>query len=124
MDEQLLNEPINIPILYPNFPLTENSFTPLQQREMNSTLLASAGCMVPVLLIYWINRQFGSRAPRIPGPPALPLVGHTFQVPKTGKIWKFYEKLAHDYGQCVCRFAVTYINLGAVLNDEYLQGRL
>ncbi|KAJ7830815.1 cytochrome P450 [Mycena olivaceomarginata] len=68
---------------------------------MNSTLLASAGCVVPVLVIYWISRQFGSRAPRIPGPPALPLVGHTFQVPKKGKIWKFYEKLAHEYGPIV-----------------------
>ncbi|KAJ7360682.1 cytochrome P450 [Mycena albidolilacea] len=68
---------------------------------MNSILLASAGCVVPVLVIYWIGRQFGSRATRIPGPPALPLVGHTFQVPKKGKIWKFYEKLAHEYGPIV-----------------------
>jgi hypothetical protein len=80
--------------------------------------------VVPVLVIYWISRQFGSRAPRIPGPPALPLVGHTFQVPKKGKIWKFYEKLAHEYGQYLSLCRVTYTRLGAVLNGEYLQGRL
>ncbi|KAF7360713.1 Cytochrome P450 [Mycena venus] len=38
--------------------------------------------------------------PRIPGPPAHPLVGHTFQVP-TIKTWKYYEDLWHKHGPIV-----------------------
>ncbi|KAJ7789769.1 cytochrome P450 [Mycena olivaceomarginata] len=39
-------------------------------------------------------------SPRIPGPPAYPLVGHILQVP-TVKAWKYFERLAHQYGPIV-----------------------
>ncbi|KAK7038589.1 cytochrome P450 [Favolaschia claudopus] len=58
----------------------------------------SAGLLVSVVVIFWLNRR--SKGPQIPGPPAHPLVGHTFRVPKV-KTWKYFEDLWHQYGSIV-----------------------
>ncbi|KAJ7099823.1 cytochrome P450 [Mycena epipterygia] len=60
-------------------------------------LLASVAVPASAILLYlWSS----SKTPRLPGPPAHPFVGHTFQVP-TIKTWKYFEKLWHQYGPIV-----------------------
>ncbi|KAJ7763495.1 cytochrome P450 [Mycena olivaceomarginata] len=64
------------------------------------TLNLSAGILVAVTVIYWLNRRSRSRGLPIPGPKPHPFVGHTFQIPKI-KTWKFFEKLAQEHGPIV-----------------------
>jgi hypothetical protein len=71
----------------------------LSPSEMN-IVLALAG-LLAAFLIYWVYVQPALMSPRIPGPPAYPLVGHILQVP-TVKAWKYFERLAHQYGLLLC----------------------
>ncbi|KAJ7099820.1 cytochrome P450 [Mycena epipterygia] len=65
----------------------------------SNTLLASIAVPASLIFLYWIN-PFSSKSPQLPGPPAHPLVGHTFQVP-TVKAWEYFQKLYHQYGPIV-----------------------
>ncbi|KAJ6471949.1 cytochrome P450 [Mycena sanguinolenta] len=60
-------------------------------RDLVSTVFLAS------IFIYWVYRRLALNSLRIPGPPAYPFIGHILQVP-TVKAWKYFEKLAHQYG--------------------------
>ncbi|KAF7371215.1 Cytochrome P450 [Mycena sanguinolenta] len=70
----------------------------LLPQEMHTVLLLTG--FLALIIIHWAYRWSALKSPRIPGPPAYPFIGHILQVPTT-KAWKYFEKLAHQYGPIV-----------------------